>query len=61
MRAYRCDRCSAFYDPYEKKKGEFSVLKGGIKCLDLCPKCQETINECMTIYDKVDREIDDGK
>ena len=55
MKAYKCDRCGEFYDKEATsiQSGNYYVLKNPHNAsskLDLCPKCQREINECMDIY-----------
>ena len=55
MRALKCDRCGAFYDyDYSGRKFGLSDFTRDLTerdaVVDLCPKCQERLNDIMDAF-----------
>ena len=55
MKAYKCDRCGKFFEKY-KDQGTaefFNITRNPCvsgNCLDLCPKCNDELQEWVTNY-----------
>lgn len=51
-RAMKCDRCGAFYEPYNTLINPYYVgYNGNRECrtIDLCPTCKDKLNDWMEV------------
>ena len=47
-KAFKCDRCKNYYDPYV---GQDFSLYGHIEKVDLCPACQDKLTKWAKEYE----------